>query len=67
MTLFLGLLFGAVGGVYLAMGRHKHDGVWLATGFALIVYPYIFSSAVMIVLVGLVLCAVPIARDKGLF
>jgi hypothetical protein len=67
VTLFLGLLFGAVGGVYLAMGRHKHDSTWLLTGFALIVYPYVFSSAAMIVLVGLVLCAVPVARDKGLF
>jgi ABC-type dipeptide/oligopeptide/nickel transport system permease component len=65
VTLLLSLLFGSVGGVYLAL--RNHDATWLVTGFALIVYPYFFSSAVMIVLVGVVLCAVPIARDKGLF
>ncbi len=67
MTLFLGLLFGAVGGVYLALGRRNHDATWLITGFLLIVYPYFFNSAVMIVVVGVLLAAVPIARARGLF
>jgi ABC-type dipeptide/oligopeptide/nickel transport system permease component len=67
VTLLLGLLFGAVGGIYLALGRRNHDATWLVTGFSLIVYPYFFSSVLMIVLIGLLLCAVPIARDKGLF
>jgi len=67
VTLFLGLLFGAVGGVYLALGRRNHDATWLITGFALLVYPYFFSSAVMIVVVGVLLAAVPIARARGLF
>ncbi len=67
MTLFLGLLFGAVGGVYLALGRRNHDAAWLITGFLLLVYPYFFSSAVMIVVVGVLLAAVPIARARGLF
>ena len=67
MTLFLALLFGSVGGVYLALGRRNHDATWLVTGFLLIVYPYFISSAVMIVVVGVVLAAFPIAKDKGLF
>lgn len=67
MTLFLALLFGSVGGVYLALGRRNHDATWLVTGFLLIVYPYFISSAVMIVLVGVLLAAFPIAKDKGLF
>lgn len=67
MTLFLGLLFGAVGGVYLALGRRNHDATYLVTGFALIVYPYFFSNAAIVVLVGVLLAAVPIARARGLF
>jgi hypothetical protein len=66
MELFLSLLFGAVGGVYLAYAKRQHDVFYLVVGFLLIVYPYFFSSAVAIVLVGTILAAVPIARMKGL-
>jgi len=67
MTLFLGLIFGGVGTVYLYLGKKDHDPFYLIVGFLLIIYPYIFSSALMIVLVGVVLSAVPIAHAKGYF
>jgi hypothetical protein len=65
MTLFLGILFGAIGGVYLALGRRNHDPTYLIVGFLLIVYPYVFDSALAIVAIGLLLMAVPIARSRG--
>ena len=67
MTLLLGLLFGAVGTVYLIIGRKEHDPFYLVVGFLLIIYPYIFSSAVMIILIGVVLSLVPYAHYRGLF
>ena len=67
MTLFLGLIFGGVGTVYLYLAKKDHDPLYLIVGFLLIIYPYIFSSALMIVLVGIVLSAVPIAHAKGYF
>jgi hypothetical protein len=67
MILFIGLLFGAVGGVYLAYARRVHEADFLVCGVALIVYPYFLSSAVLIVVVGLVIAVIPIARRRGWF
>ena len=67
MTLFLGLIFGAVGTVYLYIGRKEHDAMYLIVGFLLIIYPYIFSSAVMIIVIGVVLSLIPYAHSRGYF
>ena len=67
MTLFLGLIFGAVGTVYLYIGRKEHDAMYLIVGFLLIIYPYIFTSAIMIIIIGIVLSFVPYAHSRGLF
>jgi hypothetical protein len=67
MTLFLGLLFGAVGTVYLIIGRKEHDPLYLIVGFLLIIYPYIFSSVIMIIAVGVVLSLIPYAHSRGMF
>ena len=67
MTLFLGLLFGAVGTVYLIVGRKEHDPLYLVVGFLLIIYPYIFSSAIMIIVIGIVLSLIPYAHSRGMF
>jgi hypothetical protein len=65
MTLFLGLIFGGVGTVYLYIAKKEHDPFFLIVGFLLIIYPYIFSNALVIVAVGLLLSFVPLARSKG--
>ena len=67
MTLFLGLIFGAVGTVYLILGKKEHDPLYLIIGFLLIIYPYVFSSAIMIVVIGIVLALIPYAHSRGLF
>ena len=67
MTLFLGLLFGAVGTVYLIIGRKEHDPLYLIVGFLLIIYPYIFSSAILIIVIGIVLSLIPYAHSRGMF
>ena len=66
-TLIFGVLFGAVGTVYLALARKEHDATYLVCGVALILYPYFIANAVVIVLIGAALIAVPIARAKGWF
>jgi hypothetical protein len=67
LTLFLGLIFGAVGTVYLILGKKEHDALYLIVGFLLIIYPYIFSNVIVIVLIGLLLSVIPYAHRKGLF
>jgi hypothetical protein len=65
-TLFLGLLFGSIGTVYFVYGKRIHDPMFLIVGFALAIYPYFFSNVVLVLLIGAVLAAIPIARHKGL-
>jgi hypothetical protein len=67
VTLFLGLLFGAIGTVYLIYGKREHSPVYLVVGFLLIIYPYLFSNAMVIVIVGLILSLVPLGHHKGWF
>ncbi len=67
MDLFLGLLFGAVGGVYIAYARRQRSALFLLTGVALIAYPYFVDSALAIILIGLALAAIPIAHMRGWF
>ena len=61
------IVFGAVGGVYLAYARRTHEVDFLACGVALLLYPYFFKSAALVVIIGVVLAMVPIARRRGWF
>ena len=65
LTIFLGILFGAIGGVYIAIGRKNHEPTYLVVGVLLILYPYFFSSAFVIVAIGMLLSAVPIGQARG--
>lgn len=67
MTLFLGLLFGAVGTVYLALAKKEHDVTYLLCGVALIVYPYFIENALLIIVIGVAISMIPIGRAKGWF
>jgi hypothetical protein len=67
MELFFGMLFGALGTAYLVYGKRQHDALFLITGFILIIYPYLFSNPVVILLIGLVAAAFPIAHARGYF
>ena len=67
MDLFLSMIFGAVGTVYVFYGRREQDVLFLVTGFILIVYPYFFSGVLLITAIGLVIAAVPVARHYGWF
>lgn len=67
MTLILGLLFGAVGSVYMIYGKRIQDPMYLVIGFALVIYPYFFSNVLVVIVVGVVLALIPYAHHKGLF
>ncbi len=67
MTLFLGLLFGSIGTVYFIYGKRIHEPLFLIVGLALVIYPYFFENALLVLLIGALLAAIPIARHKGLF
>ncbi|MEA2237123.1 MAG: hypothetical protein QOC81_1847 [Thermoanaerobaculia bacterium] len=66
MSLFLGLLFGSIGTVYLIYGKRQASPIYLVVGAILIVYPYLFSNAILVFLVGAILTAIPWARHRGI-
>jgi hypothetical protein len=41
--------------------------MYLIVGFLLIIYPYVFSSAIVIVIIGVVLSLIPVGHQKGWF
>ena len=54
-----GMLFGAIGAGYMIYGKRQRAIVPLASGLALMVFPYFVSSNWMMVLVGAALMAIP--------
>jgi hypothetical protein len=67
MLLFLGLLFGSVGGVYVFYGRREHDAAYLFCGVLLMLYPYFVESAFLMILVGVILAVIPHAIQREWF
>ena len=58
-TLWLGVLFGALGAGYLVYGRKQRRGMALLSGIVLIALPYVVSNVWLTVLVGAVFLALP--------
>ena len=64
MDLFFGILFGGIGTAYLMYAKRIYSGAFAVAGVLLIVYPYFFSSAIAVLLIGAVLAAAPFLIRK---
>jgi len=58
-SLLWGLLFGSIGMIYFVYGRKQGRPVPLISGIALMVFPYVVSNSIAIVLIGILLMVVP--------
>lgn len=67
MSLLLDILFGAIGSGYLLYGWREHDVEFLFSGVLLAIYPYFFSNAFVILLLGVIGVMFPIGHHKGWF
>lgn len=67
MLLFLGLIFGSIGGVYVFYGRREYSASYLVCGVLLMLYPYFVSSAVLMIVVGVILAVIPHALQREWF
>lgn len=54
-----GLVFGSIGLGYFVYGKRQRRGVPLACGLGLMIFPYLVSNTILLVLIGLVLAALP--------
>ncbi len=57
--LWWGMLFGAIGLGYFVYGTKQRIPIPLVCGIALMAYPYFFTNAWLLVLIGVVLTAIP--------
>lgn len=58
-TMFLALLFGAVGIVYLSYGKRRQRADMRLCGLCLLIYPLLVSQLLWLVLIGVLLCLLP--------
>ena len=58
-TIWWGLLFGTLGIGYFVYGKRQRMVMALASGIALMVFPYFVSSVLLIVLIGFLLLVLP--------
>lgn len=58
-TIWWGLFFGTLGIGYFVYGKRQRMVMALASGVALMVFPYFVSSVLLIVLIGFLLLALP--------
>jgi hypothetical protein len=65
MTFFLGLLFGSIGTIYMIYGKRMASPIHIVIGAILVVYPYLFSNALLVFIAGVVLTGIPYARLRG--
>jgi hypothetical protein len=54
-----GVLFGAVGAGYFLYGKRQREPVPMMCGVGLMVVPYLVSSTIALVVIGVLLGAVP--------
>ena len=66
MSFFLGLLFGSIGMVYMIYGKRQSSVIHIVVGAILIIYPYLFSNTLLVFIAGVILTAIPYARQRGL-
>ena len=64
MDLFLSLIFGSVGTGYLLYAKKTYNATFAITGALLIVYPYVFSNALAILAIGVLLAIAPFVIDR---
>lgn len=57
--LFIALIFGSIGVGYLVYGRRQAKKAWFYTGLALMFFPYVVTTPVAMVAVGIGLLLLP--------
>ncbi len=58
-VLFWGVLFSSIGLGLFLYGKKQRAVVPLLCGLALMIYPYFIDKWVVMVMIGVVLCAIP--------
>lgn len=63
--LLWGLVFSSIGFGFFMYGKKQKNMVALASGIALMIYPYFVSNTYLVVLIGIGLMAMPYFLNLG--
>jgi glucokinase len=64
LSLFVYLLAGVGGMAYFVYGKRQQNGVFLAAGVLLCIYPYFFDSVLALIVIGLILLSAPFLLSR---
>ena len=59
MNLLVGIVTGAFGLAYFIYGKKQSKMIFMVTGIALMVYPYLFSNIIVLIIIGIILLPLP--------
>jgi hypothetical protein len=59
VNLLVGVITGAFGFAYFVYGKKQSKMIFMVTGIALMVYPYLFSSVAAMIIIGVILLPLP--------
>ena len=59
MSLILSFVISTIGFAYLIYGKKTDDFVIMISGAALMIYPYFISNALLVLLIGIIICIIP--------
>ncbi|MDQ1329884.1 MAG: hypothetical protein QG578_146 [Thermodesulfobacteriota bacterium] len=63
-NLIAGIITGAFGLGYYVYGKKQSRMIFMFTGIALMVYPYLFANSTLLIVIGLILILLPfVFRD----
>ena len=64
MSLFLGLLFGAVGSGFLIYAKRQYSASYAIAGALLIIFPYVISNTLLTFVIGVAISAAPALLER---
>jgi hypothetical protein len=59
MNLLVGVITGAFGMAYFIYGKKQGRMIFMATGIALMAYPYLFGNLIVLIVIGVLLLPLP--------
>jgi len=58
-NILVGIITGVFGLAYFVNGKKQSKTIFLITGIVLMVYPYLFSNTIVLIIIGVILLPLP--------
>jgi len=58
-NILVGIITGTFGLAYFVYGKKQSKMIFMITGIALMVYPYLFTNIIVLIIIGVILLPLP--------